>query len=239
MTDDPVELSEEFLLAVRRDEPREAIIEALGELDERSLLEHLDTDRPRLAFWLNLYNAVTQHTLTADPGRYENARKFFSAPLITVSGTELSLDEIEHGIVRRSYSKLALGYLRSPFRSEFAERHEPDKRDPRIHFAVNCGAQSCPPIAAYTESRVDEQLDWAAEGYLDQTVEYDPEAGRVHVPRVMLWFRGDWGRKRDILAFLRRYEQIPPGVSPRLSYQDWDWSLNLDQYAESEVAAED
>ena len=236
---DPVELPGQFLLAVRRGEPRAEIVDRIAALDESDLLAALGDDRARLTFWINLYNAVTQHALETEPGRYENSRAFFSAPLVTVAGEELSLDDIEHGILRRSFSKFALGYLRSPFRSDVCERYELDSRDPRIHFALNCGAESCPPIAAYTVEGIDEQLDWATEGYLERTVEYDPNRGRVRVPRVMLWFRGDFGRKRNIVAFLEQYGQLPPGASPRLSYREWDWSMDRGRYADAEVAGEE
>lgn len=235
---DIVGLPGQFLLAVRRGEPRAAFIDRLADLDETELLAALDDDSARLTFWVNLYNAVTQHTLETEPDRYEDSRDFFSAPLVTVAGEELSLDDIEHGILRRSFSKFALGYLRSPFRSDFCDRHELDARDPRIHFAVNCGAESCPPIAAYTAGEVDEQLDWTTEGYLEQAVEYDPQAERILLPRLMLWFRGDFGRKRDIVAFLERYGQLPPDTSPRLSYRDWDWSMRRGRYADAEIAGE-
>ena len=236
VTDDLVELSATFLLAVRRGEPRSGLIDTLATLEERELQRALVTDGSGLAFWINVYNAVAQHTLAVEPDRYDDPRTFFSTPLVTIAGTRLSLDDIEHGILRRGYSKFTLGYLRSPFRDEFCERNELTERDPRIHFTLNCGAESCPPIAAYTADAIDEQLDWATEGYLAGTVAYDPAVGRVAVPRVMLWFRGDFGRKRDILAFLERYELIPPGVTPRLSYREWDWSMRRGAYAEAEVA---
>jgi len=234
VTADPVTLAEEFLLAIRYDEPIDSYVDELAALDSDALAAALDSDDKRLAFWINLYNAATQRALADDRSQYENRRTFFTNPLLTVAGRELSLDDIEHRILRRSYSKFTLGYLRSPFRGEFFERHELAARDPRIHFAVNCGAESCPPIAAYTAGDIDRQLDWATEGYLDAHVEYDPEAGRAIVPRLLLWFRGDFGRKRDIVDFLVRYEQLPPGANPRLSYRDWDWSLNPEKFAEQE-----
>jgi len=236
VTAEPVSLAEEFLLATRYDEPTGSFVDALAELDGAELAATLDTDKKRLAFWINIYNAATQHALAQDRQQYDNRRSFFSSPVITVAGTELSLDDIEHGILRRSYSKLTLGYLRSPFRDDFFERHELAERDPRIHFALNCGAESCPPIAAYTAEEIDRQLDWATEGYLDTHVEYDPGAGRAVVPRVLLWFRGDFGRKRDIIDFLVAYEQLPPGANPRLSYREWDWSLDPGNFTDSDVA---
>ena len=236
---DPVEQSAAFLRAVKLDEPVADYEDDIATLDSDRLATALDTDGARTAFWVNVYNAATQCALEADPDQYEDRRTFFSEPRVTVAGTHLSLDDIEHTILRRSYPKWTLGYLRWPFRDEFAEVHQPTERDPRIHFALNCGAESCPAIAAYARNDIDEQLDWTAEGYLDSTVEYDPEAGRALVPRVMLWFRGDFGGKRGILDMLERYDQIPLGASLRLSYREWDWSLDIGAFAEEEPAETD
>lgn len=228
---DPVDISKSFLLAIRRGTSAEEHAEALAALPDEELATALDTDAARLAFWLNVYNGFAQRALAEDPEQYHPRRTFFGTPQGTVAGQELSLDAIEHGILRRSYSKWTLGYVRSPSRTRFQERHEPSQRDPRIHFAVNCGAASCPPIAAYERDAVDDQLDIATAGYLEQTVTYNPDSGWVRVPRVMIWFRGDWGRKRDLLAFLRAHDQLPSDASPWMAYHDWDWSLDRGDWA--------
>lgn len=235
---DPVSLSEEFLLAVRRGEPTAGLAADLAGLDDRALAAALDTDRARVAFWTNVYNAATQRALAADPGQYESRRQFFGADLLAVAGEPLSLDDIEHRILRRSYHKYTMGYLRvpRPLRSRFADRHAPDERDPRVHFALNCGAKSCPPIAAYTREALDDQFDLATRGYLEEHVDYDPAVGEALVPRVLLWFRGDFGGKRGVYAFLRRYDQLPRGATPSLSYREWDWSFDPEAYAERERA---
>lgn len=232
---DPVDCSEKYLLAVRNGEDTAAIETTLADYESDRLADELDSDEARLAFWVNIYNAVTQTRLAADPDQYDDRRSFFTTPLVTVAGKSLSLDDIEHAILRRSYSKFALGYLRSPFRNSFTRQHELDERDPRIHFALNCGAESCPSIAAYTHDDIDDQLDWATETYLDQTVEYDADAGTVRIPRLVLWFRGDFGRKANILDFLRSYDQLPPDATPSLSYRDWSWSLTPEHWAEEET----
>ncbi|WP_436902961.1 DUF547 domain-containing protein [Halovenus halobia] len=231
MTDDPLALAEQFLRTTRYGESTDTLREQLASLDDQRLRDALDTDDRKLAFWINLYNATTQDALDRDPEQYDRWR-FFSKPLVTVAGERLSLDDIEHGILRRSFSKYTLGYARSPFRDNFIDRHELAERDPRIHFAVNCGAESCPPIAAYRAPDIDDQLNLATQGYFDTHVEYDPHAGRVSVPRLLLWYRGDFGRRRDIIEFLLSYNQLPPGVSPRLSYRDWDWSMSPDAFAD-------
>ncbi|MEF8843148.1 MAG: hypothetical protein V5A62_16235 [Haloarculaceae archaeon] len=78
----------------------------------------------------------------------------------------------------------------------------------------------------------DEQLDLATRTYLDATVEYDPEAGVVRVPRVCRWFRGDFGGGSGIREFLRRYDAIPDGATPRIRHRSWDWSKAAGTFAE-------
>jgi hypothetical protein len=237
--DQPGDTAEAFLRAVRYDEPTEEFERQLAAIDPDTLAARLDSDDARLTFWVNVYNAIIQRALAANPDRYENKREFFDTKLVTVAGRELSPDDIEHEILRRSYHPYSLGYVRNPFSDEFFVQQSVSERDPRIHFALNCGAESCPPIAAYSQAQIDEQLDWATEGYLDNTVSYDPDGGllgrgRVVVPRVMLWYRGDFGGKAGILDFLRQYDQIPADARPRLSHHDWDWSLRRGKFADTE-----
>lgn len=232
VTEDPVAVSEQFLRAIRYEEPTAEYEETLAGYDSKDLAARLDTDGARIAFWCNLYNGATQQLLEDKPETYEKRRKFFSLPAITLADETLSLDDIEHSILRRSYTKLTLGYIRRPFRGSFVTRHEVSERDPRIHFVLNCGAESCPPIAAYTRDGIDDQLDMATAGYLENNVEYDAATGSVLLPRVMLWFRGDFGGKGGILRFLREHDQIPADTTPSFSYRDWDWSLVPEKFAE-------
>ncbi|MWG35477.1 DUF547 domain-containing protein [Halomarina oriensis] len=230
VTDDPLALAADFLRAVRYDEPTTAHERALRDLDPDGLAAALDTDDRRLAFWLNVYNAHVQLVLAAAPEQYEDRRRFFGAPVVACAGHDLSLDDVEHGILRRSMHSLGLGYL--PRRADGFERtHRVDERDPRIHFAVNCGAESCPPILAYDHEAVDEQLDTATAGYLDGEAEYDADAGVVRVPRLLLWYRGDFGGRAGVLGLLRRYGVIPADATPRIRYRSYDWSLALDRFA--------
>ncbi len=221
----PVERSKRYLDAVRAGDPERARqqLEAIDADDLRGL-----TGDGRLAFWINTYNAATQDALRADPERFENRRRFFSTPIVTVGGTELSLDTIEHGILRRSQWKYGLGYLPDPFPSTFVRRHRVEELDPRIHFALNCGAAACPAIAPYDPERIDEQLDDATETYLrSETVNNE---GTVRVPRLLLWYRGDFGGGSGIRQLLRKHGVIDAGANPSIRYRAYDWSLALDAF---------
>jgi hypothetical protein len=236
VTEDPVDISAQFLRAIRYDEPTDEFEDALAAYDSDDLAARLDTNAARLAFWCNLYNAATQQLIETNREEYENRGDFFSLPAVTVAGETLSLDDIEHGILRRSYSKFVLGYVRTPgfLRDAFAEQHELSERDPRVHFALNCGAESCPPIVAYTREEVDDQLDLVTEGYLEQTVEYNPDTNEVLVPTVMRWFRGDFRVSGGRTKFLRRFDQVPHDEWPEIVYDEWDWSLTPGKFAEED-----
>jgi len=221
-----VDRSQRFLRAVRSAEETEPIRRSLAAAAPGDL-DALDPDE-RLAFWLNVYNAATGDALRSDPERFEDRRRFFSEPIVTVAGTDLALDDVEHGILRRSQWKYGLGYVPNPFPSAFVRRHRVADPDPRIHFALNCGAAACPAIAAYAADAVDEQLDRAAEGYL--TSETVVEEGTARVPRLMLWYCGDFGGGSGIRRLLREYGVIGPDASPRIRYREYDWSLALDAF---------
>jgi len=235
-TDDPVALSVAYLRAVRLGEDSAGPRDALAALDEDALAAALDGDDARYAFWLNVYNAAVQDLLERDPSLLASRRSFFGADRVQVAGRTLSLDAIEHGLLRRSRWKLGAGYLPAPFPSAFERRFRVDERDPRVHFGLNCGAASCPPVAAYTPETVDDTLDGVTATYLERTVEYDPAGwlwdGVVTVPRLFLWYRGDFGGKSGVLAFIRRYGLLPAGVRPRLSHREYDWSLKLGEFAD-------
>jgi len=218
----PTDLARGLLERVRREEPTERFRRSLADLDEPSLSSVRTDRRTALAFWLNVYNAGAQLLLDRRPALFESRWRFFRAPAVTVAGVELSLDDIEHGILRGRKSKYGLGYLPRLGRTGLSASYRLGA-DPRIHFALNCGAVSCPAVLAYAPEIVDDTLDDATETYLDRTVEYDPERDRVRLPRVCLWFVGDFGGRSGLRSFLREFGQIPADATPSLRFHEYDW----------------
>lgn len=229
---DVVDLSQRLLLAVKSEEGTEALESTIATLDHAVLERALATPGDTMAFWLNIYNAFVQILLSRSPSLYNKKLRFYSASRIPVAGRNLSLDDIEHGMLRRSQLKWGLGYIPHPFPSGFERALRVDDRDPRIHFALNCGARSCPPIAVYSPERIDDELDIATESYLSQEVTYDPDRNVARVPRLFLWFRGDFGGKSGIVAMLREHDLVPEDATPRLKHKSYDWTMELGQYRE-------
>lgn len=231
----PTALAQELLAAVKRGADPEPYERALAELDDGALREVREDRATALAFWVNCYNAGTQLLLDRRPGRYESPLRFvrfFHAPAVTVGGTDLPLDRIENGLLRGGRSKYGLGYLPKVLVTAFERRYALDACDPRVHFALNCGAASCPAIRAYDPAEIDAQLDRATRTHLDSTVEYGPGTGLVRVPRVFLWFRGDFGGRAGIRRFLREYDAVPADATPSIRYRSWDWTRDASKFAE-------
>jgi hypothetical protein len=229
---DPGPLARSYLLAVRTGGGVARHRTALAGLRRTALHAGLPDDVARTAFWVNVYNAAVQDALARDPSLYDSRRRFFGRRVVTVAGHDLSPNDVEHGLLRGSRSGLGLGYLPRLRPDTFERAHRVTDPDPRLHFALNCGAASCPPVAAYDAAGLDEQLDLATASYLDSEADYDPGTGVVRAPRLMLWYVGDFGGPSGVRAFLRDHGVVPAGASPKLRFRGYDWSLDRGAWAD-------
>ena len=165
----------------------------------------------QMAFLINAYNAFTvEKVLTRYPdiGSIWDFGKVFGNPFrdrfFTLLGGARSLDELEHGILRKTYG------------------------EPRLHFALNCASVGCPMLReeAYVGARLEKQLEEQAQRFLSDRSRNRYREGRLEVSKIFDWFKEDF-EPRD--AYFRRYARtlgMPPQVTPALVFLDYDWSLN-------------
>ena len=229
MTADPSALAIDYLLATRTAAPAKAVEleQELATIDPVHLRDALASDGARTAFWVDVYNAVILRQPAYDFSSWRTRSQFFSRPAVTIAGRLLSLDAIEHGILRRSRLKLGLGYAANPTPSSFEREQRVRRVDPRIHFALNCAAASCPPIAAYRAEHIEAQLDLATRSYLQQTAR--ARADHLEIPVVFLWFIGDFGGPPGVRRFLRRHGV--EGWGRPLRFGKWDWTPRPGRWA--------
>lgn len=225
-----LELSRQFIYAAKTGNETHELITRIAQIDFDSLKNGLASDNDKKAFWINLYNGFTQVRLKKNPEKYKSRGSFFSEKEITVAGKLFSLDMIEHGILRHSKIKWSLGYLNKWFPSKVEKILRVNQLDYRIHFALNCGAKSCPPIASYNTTELDKQLDLATKAYLTGEAVYDSTDNSVALPTLMSWFRRDFHGKKQMIALLKKWQIIPEDRNPSISFKKYDWSLYLDNY---------
>jgi len=225
-------LSEQFLTNIKNGESTNDIRAQLYNTTLEELESKLKTDKQKLAFWINIYNAYIQVILSENPEKYDDRREFFKNEQIPIAGQLVSFAKIEHGIIRKSQWELGLGMIRKWFPDKFERKLRVDKRDYRIHFALNCGAKDCPPVAIYEADRLEGQLTEGTENYLERTSQYKAESNEVAVTSLFNWFRGDFGCKSGIKDILKEKNIIPSTKKIDLTYTNYDWTLDLDNWTE-------
>lgn len=228
---DYVELSQELLTHVKNNQEFTDKIDLLSATHLKELTDQLKNDDQKKAFWINIYNAFIQISLSENPDLFkpDHRSDFFSQPRINIAGEQLSFDDIEHGIIRKSRVKWSLGYLRKWFRPKWERKLRVDKVDWRIHFALNCGAISCPPIAIYSAEQLDQELDYMSKTYLEEQTTYDENTKTAKTVALMSWFRGDFGGKSGAKTILKTYEITP--VKPKhIEFKNYDWTMSLGNF---------
>ncbi len=225
-------LSESFLERIKDDKDTKVIETTLANTSIETLETALDTDAKKLAFWVNIYNGYIQVILKKNPELYEDRGTFFKKEQIHIAGEHISFAKIEHGIIRKSQWEYGLGMIRKWFPDKFERKLRVDKRDYRIHFALNCGAKDCPPVAIYQWQRLDQQFNMGTKIYLERTTSYNQVSKEASVTSLFSWFRGDFGCKRGIKNILLEQELIPTTKGIDLVYKNYDWTLDLDNFIE-------
>lgn len=169
----------------------------------------------QFAFWVNLYNAATVDVILKN-WPVDSIRDVGILTLgpwkddaVTVSGRVLSLDNIEHDILR------------------------PEWQDVRIHYAVNCASIGCPNLAtqAYTASKLEEMLDAAASAFVNHPRGFGGQPGAIIASSIFDWYQSDWGTVEDVLDHARQYAVGPAAKllegATDISGYDYDWAINL------------
>lgn len=171
------------------------------------------------AYWINLYNALTV-TVVLDAFPVRSIREINISPgrfsvgpwgkkLIAIEGEEVSLDDIEHRILR------------------------PIWKDPRIHYAINCAAIGCPDLMAeaVTPANIESYLEHGARSYINHPRGSRIEDGELVLSHLYFWYEEDFGgTDAALIAHLRKYAMGDLAVAletvTNISVGDYDWTLN-------------
>ena len=177
-------------------------------------------DRPeQMAYWINLYNALTLRVvldhypvdsirdIDISPGLFSDGP--WGKKLIEVEGEAVSLDDIEHRILR------------------------PIWRDPRVHYAVNCASLGCPNLALepYLGATIDAQLDAAARDFVNSGRAVQFEGMDLVVSSIYDWFQEDFGSSdQDVIDHLMTYAEPKLDMTlegfSTIDDDRYDWALN-------------
>ena len=184
------------------------------------VLENVDSKNlsrnEQFAFYINAYNAWTiKLILSGYPGikSIKELGNILKTPwkkkICRIDGDVITLDDIEHNILR------------------------PRFKDPRVHFAINCAALSCPPLVSqpFLGSTLDQQLDDATQAFINNPKRNYLDGETLFVSRIFKWFGKDFNE--DIVGFFLTYaedhlknELKAKKNNIEIKYLHYDWSLN-------------
>lgn len=196
-----------------------AYVDTLEKIDTDRLQKALNNDQRRLPFWINLYNALVQVKLKEDSKNYKDRNVFFETKDLSIGGEKLSLNDIENGILRKKAEN-----------NDFISSFDLDKKDFRIHFALNCGASACPPIAFYSAEKIESELAMAEEVFILAGSTYNTENNTVQISELFKWFKDDFGGEKGILELMRKHKIIADTSGVKIEYIPYDWTLNTDNF---------
>lgn len=171
------------------------------------------------AFWINLYNALTVKVILdhypvksimdvdISPGFFSNGP--WDAKLLTIEGESLSLNDIEHRILRPIFA------------------------DNRVHYALNCASLGCPNLQAkaFTTTNLEQLLDEGATSYINHARGAQLHSNKLQVSSIYKWFQADFGNShQQIIAHLQQYAQgdlarLLKTYNGKLSFS-YNWDLN-------------
>lgn len=175
-------------------------LEQLSEADPEAM-----GPNDELAYWINAYNAYTIK-LILDHWPVTSIRDIaegnpWDISWIQMQGKSYSLNDIEHEIIRKKF------------------------KEPRIHFAVNCAAKSCPPLLnePYVGASLDVQLDAQTRKYINNRKHNQLSRNSIILSRIFEWYKEDFG---DLIGFLKNYTKIYIDSKATIRFNTYDWSLN-------------
>ncbi|WP_170827432.1 DUF547 domain-containing protein [Roseivirga sp. 4D4] len=168
----------------------EEFLENVQSFDLASLLD----DDDKKAFWINVYNGLTNYQIVKNQLKESVWEKedFFRDELLKLGGFRFSLDAIEHGILRKNGPRKN-GKPRQFSDGDLRLNLMLENMDFRVHFALNCGSVSCPPIAFYSSDKIDEQLGLAESSFSASEFIVDHVNKSIDCSAIFVWYRSDFG----------------------------------------------
>lgn len=181
-------------------------------------LSQFQTDSAKIAFWVNVYNGLTNYWVIEKGIKKSMLEKPFLVMFskVVIGGHRFSLDDIEHGVLRKNRRSLYKFYKqfskRDPRQALIVEQ-----LDYRIHFALNCGAKSCPAIAFYDKEQLEQQLQMAEESFIEQEFLVNDTEKTIACSKIF------WLYKKD---FEQIYVNAPQYKNYKIRYLKYDFSVH-------------
>ncbi|GAB4025615.1 DUF547 domain-containing protein [Spirosoma gilvum] len=170
----------------------------------------------QMAYWINAYNAYTIR-LILDHYPVKSIKDIgskikipfvttpWAAKFFTIGGEKMSLDNIEHGTLRKKFN------------------------DPRIHFTLVCASISCPRLRneAYMADKLDAQMDDQGRDFLNNPSKNKISKDEAQLSNYFNWYKGDWTKNgQSVVKWVNKYSNTKISDNTDIEFLDYNWNLN-------------
>ena len=195
--------------------------------DEKEFNQYLDllsknppaanwSKNEQMAYWINAYNAYTIR-LILDHYPVKSIKDIgskikipfvttpWAAKFFTIGDDKMSLDNIEHGTLRKKYD------------------------DPRIHFTLVCASISCPRLRneAYTADKLEAQMNDQGRDFLNDATKNKVGKTTAELSKYFDWYKGDWNENsQSVINWVNKYSTTKIDDNTKISFLDYNWNLN-------------
>lgn len=168
------------------------------------------TQDEKMAYFINAYNAYTikfilsKYPVESVKDISFSGKDMWTFKMANIGGTNYTLNQLENDFLRK------MG-------------------DPRIHFAINCGAVSCPKLSnkAYVADKLNTQLSQATKTFLSDVNKNKITEKKIQISELFNWYAADFTLDgKTLIDFLNKYSGVTILETAKIEYLPYDWSLN-------------
>ncbi|MBX7240874.1 MAG: DUF547 domain-containing protein [Bacteroidia bacterium] len=161
----------------------------------------------RLAYWINAYNANTIKMIIENYPTSSITKitaKPWDQAIAKIGDKTYTLNQIENEIIRPTF------------------------KEPRIHFAVNCAAKSCPKLhnEAFMPEKLDAQLEKMAKAFINNKEANVISEKKAELSKIFEWYKDDFAAAGGVIAFINKYSDVEVKDNAKVTYREYDWNLN-------------
>ncbi len=161
-----------------------------------------------MSYWINAYNANTVSLILKNYPLNSimdiNNGKAWDLKFIKIGEKTYSLNNIEHDILRIKYP------------------------DPRIHFAVNCAAKSCPKLnnSAFTPQNLEANLTQLTKAFINNSSKNNLSSNPIKVSKLFEWYKDDFTKNGTVIDYINKYSTSKIEASTKVDFMEYSWKLN-------------
>ena len=212
-----VDLSQDLLLGIKMNTPTKTTEQSIGVYKFTKLIDQLDTDAKKQAFWMNMYIAYSQKMLhSAENGDCNN--KCRKQKFVPVGSRLYSLNDILYRFLL--HSKCTVTGSKKLIVPDWEKQLRVSYPDGRILLGIYTDSEITSLVSYYEPENVDQQLKDVSLVYIKKYVKYDSTANVVYIPKWVKNFKREFQGKTGIISGLKLAEIIPQDANPTLKFTD-------------------